>query len=40
MGSFQGVLKLKTNYPEKPVITIRVRAQFKKGVKVKNRGKN
>jgi hypothetical protein len=40
VGTFRGILKLKTNYPEKPQIAIRVRAQFKKGARTKNRGKN
>ncbi|NVM27094.1 MAG: hypothetical protein HWN70_14420 [Desulfobacterales bacterium] len=29
-GTYRGVLKLKTNYPEKPEITIRIRARFQK----------
>jgi hypothetical protein len=29
-GKFQGVLKLKTNYPEKPEITIYIRGRFEK----------
>jgi len=30
-GIYRGVLKLKTNYPEKPEITIRIIGKFKKG---------
>lgn len=30
-GTYRGVLKLKTNYPEKPEIIIRIRAKFQKG---------
>jgi len=30
-GIYQGVLKLKTNYPEKPEITIRIMGKFQKG---------
>lgn len=29
--TYRGVLKLKTNYPEKPEITIPIRAKFQKG---------
>lgn len=29
--TYRGVLKLKTNYPEKPEITIRIRGKFRKG---------
>jgi hypothetical protein len=31
VGTYRGVLKLKTNYPEKPEITILIRAKFQKG---------
>lgn len=30
-GTYRGVLKLKTNYPEKPEITIPIRARFHEG---------
>jgi hypothetical protein len=30
-GTYQGVLKLKTNYPERPEITIRVMGKIRKG---------
>jgi hypothetical protein len=30
-GTYRGYLKLKTNYREKPEVTIRVRGRFKKG---------
>lgn len=32
-GTYRGVLRLKTNYPEKPEITIPIRARFRKGDK-------
>ena len=35
-GNYRGILKLKTNYPEKPEITIRIRLNLKKVVKVKS----
>jgi len=31
--TYRGVLKLKTNYPEKPEIIIPIRARFRKGAK-------
>ncbi|HDZ24672.1 MAG TPA: hypothetical protein ENH70_09075 [Desulfobacteraceae bacterium] len=40
-GRFHGVLKLKTNYPEKPEITIYIRGRFEKkraGLPVGNAG--
>ncbi len=33
--TYRGVLKLKTNYPEKPEIIIRIRGKFQKGGRVK-----
>jgi hypothetical protein len=30
-GNYRGVLKLKTNYPERPEMSIRIRAKFQKG---------
>jgi len=35
-GNYRGILKLKTNYPEKPEITIRIMLNLKKVVKVKS----
>ena len=32
VGNYRGFLKLKTNYPEKPKITIWIRARFTKSV--------
>jgi len=31
VGNYHGFLKLKTNYPERPEIAIRIRAKFRKG---------
>ncbi|MDY7036881.1 MAG: hypothetical protein SV375_12055 [Thermodesulfobacteriota bacterium] len=36
---FHGILKLKTNYPEKPEINISIRGKFQKGVKGISTGK-
>jgi len=38
-GIFHGILKLKTNYPEKPEINISIRGKFQKGVKGIGAGK-
>jgi len=35
VGIYRGFLKLKTNYPERPEITIRIKATFKRTVDVK-----
>lgn len=39
-GNYRGVLKLKTNYPEKPLLTIRIMAKLQGAGKVKTRKKN
>jgi hypothetical protein len=38
--NYRGVLTLKTNYPEKPQITIPITARFEGAGMVKKRGKN
>jgi len=40
LGTHRGFLKLKTNYPEKPEITIRIRTKFQKENPQKQNGKN